>query len=73
MTPEEFDWPKALDALGGMCDLGQVNRVRKVLEVAGITGLPLHPLEVQQVEALRERATENMHAATAIEARARGQ
>ncbi len=65
-----FDWTKALDAMGKGHTLVGAKAVREMMAAAGITGLPLAPSEVDEVNRLRSAATRNLQAATEIERRA---
>lgn len=67
----EFDWIAAADALGAWAhSLGGSEKIREIMAAAGVTGLPLSTWEAVEVEALRQRAANNIAAAERIEARA---
>jgi hypothetical protein len=66
----EFDWVKALDAMNRGHNFVGVTAVREMMAAVGITGLPLHSTEVEEVKRLRAAANRNLRAATEIEARA---
>ena len=66
-----FDWPAALDAVGGGHNLVSIERVRTIMAAAGVHGLPLHKQEQEEVARLRGAAKRNLAAADEIEARAR--
>jgi hypothetical protein len=66
----EFNWTRALDALGRGHDLGPIGQARQLARAFGVEGpIPLHPLEEREIEQLRQRAANNLAAADRIEAR----
>lgn len=70
-VPKAFSWIKAADAIGSSAhSLAGSMRIREIMAAVGITGLPLSPWELNEIESLRERAANNLAAAAAIEARA---
>jgi len=66
----DFDWVKALDALGRGHNLPAANQVREFMAAIGVEGLPLAPAEVEEIKRLRDSADRNQSAALAIERRA---
>ena len=66
----DFDWVKAMDAVGGGHNLVTANKVRLIMEAIGVTGLPLAPCEQHEVHRLRESAARSTAAADDIERRA---
>jgi hypothetical protein len=69
----EFNWVRALDALGRGHDLAAAGQVRQLARAFGIEGpIPLHAAEEAEIRALRLRAENNRALAEQIEARVTG-
>lgn len=69
----EFNWTRALDALGHGHDIVAVGQVRQLARAFGIDGpIPLHATEEHEIKQLRERAANNIAAAERIAERAEG-
>jgi hypothetical protein len=69
----EFNWVRALDALGRGHTLQAVEQVRQMAEAFGVEGpIPLHATEAARAKELKEAAERNLKQAQLIEERANG-
>lgn len=70
----EFNWIRALDALGRGHGLDAVGTVRQLAEAFGVEGpIPLHATEEHRAKELRDAAARNLKQAEEIEGRANAQ